>query len=826
MSEPEDPTQQEHTRTGRTVDTLHRALLDNLFYVRGRVPAIAARQDYYQALAYTVRDRLLHRWLRTAQTYQSLQSRTVCYLSAEYLPGPQLGNNLLALGILDNAREAVQRAGLDLEELIEEEAEPGLGNGGLGRLAACYMDSLATLQIPAIGYGLRYEFGIFRQGIEDGWQVEEPDSWLREGNPWELRRTHIAFDLKLGGHTELQVDDQGRQRVRWVPAETIRGVAYDTPIPGHGVYNTNLLRLWAAEATESFDFEVFNTGDYYGAVGRKIRCETISKVLYPNDEPETGKRLRLIQGYLFVSCSLRDMLRLYAQTGAGLEHFHRKFSVQLNDTHPSIAVAELMRLLIDEHGLDWDTAWAVTTRTFAYTNHTLLPEALERWPLPLFAATLPRHMEIVFEINRRFLDEVRIRFPHDHDIIGRVSLIDENGPRFVRMAHLACVGSFSINGVAQLHTDLLAETVLRDFHTLWPERFNNKTNGVSPRRFGNLSNPGLCELLTRLSGPGWAGDPASMRRLEPYADDPGIHQEWQGIKLDRKRVLARYIAEHTGVIVDPQSMFDIQVKRIHEYKRQHLNLLHIITLYNRIKSNPGADVMPRTFVFGGKAAPGYFMAKLIIKLIHSVAEVINRDPAVNQSIQVVFVPNFNVKVAQKIYPAADLSEQISLAGKEASGTGNMKFALNGALTIGTLDGANVEIREAVGAENFFLFGLSAPEVQALKASGYRPFDYYQNSTELREAIGLIRDGFFSHGDRNLFRPLVDHLLNQDDYLLLADYQAYVNCQDDVDRSYRDRDRWTRMSILNVARIGRFSSDRVIGEYCRDIWNVAPVTVNP
>lgn len=826
MSQQEDATQQEHTRTGRTVDTLYRALLDNLFYVRGRVPEMATRQDYYQALAYTVRDRLLHRWLRTAQTYQALQSRTVCYLSAEYLPGPQLGNNLLALGILDNTREAVQRAGFDLEELIEEEEEPGLGNGGLGRLAACYLDSLATLQIPAIGYGLRYEFGIFRQGIEDGWQIEESDSWLREGNPWELRRTHIAFDLKLGGHTEHYFDDQGRQHVRWVPAETIRGVAYDTPIPGYGVYNTNLLRLWAAEATESFDFEVFNTGDYYGAVRRKIRSETISKVLYPNDEPETGKRLRLIQGYLLVSCSLRDMLRLYAQTGAGMEHFHRKFSVQLNDTHPSIAVAELMRLLIDEHGLDWDTAWGVTTRTFAYTNHTLLPEALERWPLPLFAEALPRHLEIVFEINRRFMDEVRIRFPHDHDIIARVSLIDESGPRYVRMAHLACVGSFSINGVAQLHTDLLADTVLRDFHTLWPERFNNKTNGVSPRRFGNLSNPGLCALLTRVSGPGWAGDPASMLRLEPHADDPGIHPEWQGIKLDRKRVLAHYIAEHTGVIVDPESMFDIQVKRLHEYKRQHLNVLHIITLYNRIKSSPGLDVVPRTFIFGGKAAPGYFMAKLIIKLIHSVAEVINRDPAVNQSIRVVFVPNFNVKVGQKIYPAADLSEQISLAGKEASGTGNMKFALNGALTIGTLDGANVEIREAVGAENFFLFGLTAPEVQALKASGYHPADYYNRNLELREAIDLIRDGFFSHGDRNLFRPLVDHLLNHDDYLLLADYQAYVDCQDEVDRSYRDRDHWTRMSMLNVARVGRFSSDRVIGEYCRDIWNVGPVTVNP
>jgi glycogen phosphorylase len=826
MSEDKDLLQHEHTRTGLSVDAVHRALLDNLFYVQGRVPEMATLQDFYQALAYTVRDRLLHRWLRTAQSYQSLRSRTVCYLSAEYLPGPQLGNNLLALGILDNTREAVHKAGLELDDLIEEEEEPGLGNGGLGRLAACYLDSLATLQIPAIGYGLRYEFGIFRQAIADGWQVEESDSWLRNGNPWELRRTHIAFDLKLGGQTEHYVDDHGLQRVRWVQAETLRGVAYDTPIPGYGVYNTNLLRLWAAEATESFDFESFNSGDYYGAVRRKIRSETVSKVLYPNDEPETGKRLRLIQGYLFVSCSLRDMLRLYQQTGDGLEHFDRKFAVQLNDTHPSIAVAELMRLLVDDHALDWDTAWGVVTRTFAYTNHTLLPEALERWPLPLFAETLPRHLEIIFEINRRFLDEVRIRFPHDHDVIARVSLIDETGPRYVRMAHLACVGSYSINGVAQLHTQLLEQTLLRDFHALWPERFNNKTNGISPRRFGNLSNPGLCALLTRVSGPGWAGDPESLRRLEPHADDPAIHPEWRRIKLDRKRVLARYVADQTGVVIDPESMFDIQVKRIHEYKRPHLNLLHIIALYNRIKSNPALDVVPRTFIFAGKAAPGYVMAKLIIKLIHSVAEVVNRDPAVNQLMKVIFVPNFNVKVAQKIYPAADLSEQISLAGKEASGTGNMKFALNGALTIGTLDGANVEIRDEVGVENFFLFGLTAPEVQALKASGYDPAGYYRQNPGLREAIDLIADGFFSHGDRELFRPLVDHLLTRDDYMLLADFQAYVDCQQAVDRAYRDQEHWTRMSMLNVARIGRFSSDRVVSEYCREIWKVQPVTVSP
>ncbi|AHE98589.1 glycogen/starch/alpha-glucan phosphorylase [Thioalkalivibrio paradoxus] len=826
MDETGPLTEHEPTRTGLSVDALHRALLDNLFYVVGRFPAVATRQDYYRALAFTVRDRLLHRWLRTVQTYKEERSRTVCYLSAEYLPGPQLGHNLLALGIFDNTREAVRRVGLELDDLIEEEAEPGLGNGGLGRLAACYLDSLATLQRPAIGYGLRYEFGIFRQRIDNGWQVEVSDSWLRDGNPWELRRPHIAFEIGLGGHTERYLDHHGHTRVRWVPGETIRGVAHDTAIPGYGVFNSNLLRLWAAEATESFDFGSFNAGDYQGAVRRKIRSETISRVLYPNDEPETGKRLRLIQGYLFVSCSLQDMLRIHLAGGEGLDRFPQRFVVQLNDTHPAIAVAELMRLLLDKHGMEWESAWDLTRRTFAYTNHTLLPEALEKWSLTLFEETLPRHLEIILEINQYFLDEVRMRFPHDEALTTRLSLIDETGPRYVRMAHLACVGSFSINGVARLHTALLADTVLRDFHTLWPERFNNKTNGISPRRFGNLSNPDLCALLSRVAGPGWAADAERLRLLEPHAHRREIYPEWRRIKLERKRALARYVADQTGIVVDPESMFDIQVKRIHEYKRQHLNVLHIIALYSRIKMDPTLDAAPRTFVFGGKAAPGYKMAKLIIKLIHSVGEVVNRDPAVRDRLRVVFVPDFNVKVAQRIYPAADLSEQISLAGMEASGTGNMKFALNGALTIGTLDGANVEIREEVGAENFFLFGLTSAEVQARKRSGYCPYDCYRENPVLREAIDLLADGLFSHGDRALFRPLVDHLLQQDDYMLLADFQSYIDCQDRVDRAFRDADSWTRMSMLNVARIGRFSSDRVVQEYCREIWRLEPVTIRP
>jgi starch phosphorylase len=686
------------------------------------------------------------------------------------------------------------------------------------------MESLATLQIPAIGYGNRYEFGIFDQEVRDGWQVEVTDSWLRYGNPWELRRPKLRFDVKLGGHTEPDADGRGGYRVRWVPGETIRGVAYDTPVLGYGVDNVNLLRLWRAEAMESFDLQAFNLGDYYGAVQRKTRSETITKVLYPNDEPEIGKRLRLIQQHFFVSCSLQDMIRIHLQVNGGLHNFHEKYAVQLNDTHPAIAVAELMRLLLDEHGMEWDAAWSVTTRTFAYTNHTLLPEALEKWPVALFGDVLPRHLEIVYEINRRFLDEVRMRYPGDEGRIARLSLIDEGGERYVRMANLACVGSHAVNGVAALHTELLKQTVLRDFYELWPEKFSNKTNGVTPRRFLMLSNPPLARLITRTVGGGWTHDLGQLRGLERVADDAGFHADWRQARRTAKERLAVLIKDRTGVVVDVDSLFDVQVKRIHEYKRQHLNVLHVVTLYNRIKQNPKADVIPRTVVFGGKAAPGYFMAKLIVKLINSVAEVVNRDPDVAGRLKVAFVPDFNVMTGQLIYPAADLSEQISTAGKEASGTGNMKFAMNGALTVGTLDGANVEIREEVGPENFFLFGLTAAEVMRLKESGYRPHELYRDNPRLRDAVDLIGNGHFSHGDTQLFRPLIDSLLSRDDYLVFADYQAYVDCQDEVERAYRDREHWTRMSILNVARVGKFSSDRAIREYAEEIWRVPPMPV--
>jgi glycogen phosphorylase len=809
----------EDVRTGLGVEALKQAFRDNLFYIQGRHPRTATRNDLYMAVAYGVRDRLLRRFITSLDKLFRQDVRVVCYFSAEFLLGPHLGNNLLNLGITEAARQALAAYGIELDDLLEQEEEPGLGNGGLGRLAACYLDSLATLGVPAIGYGIRYEFGIFDQEIRDGWQVERTDKWLRPGNPWEIARPEISCDVKLGGHTEAYQDEDGRSCVRWTPGRVVKGVAYDTFIPGYGVDACSLLRLWSAAAAESFDFAAFNVGDYYGAVEEKMTSENISKVLYPNDEPLQGKQLRLEQQYFFVSCSLQDMIRLHLTRGERLERFHAGFTAQLNDTHPSIAVAELLRLLVDEHRMDWDTAWEVTRKTFAYTNHTLLPEALETWSLPLFARVLPRHLEVIYEINRRFLDEVRERYAGDESRVRRLSLIDESGERAVRMANLACVGSHAVNGVAALHTDLLKRDVLRDFFDLWPEKFSNKTNGVTPRRFLVLSNPQLTQLITDTIGERWITRLDDLRRLEASADNVDFQRRWRQIKLDNKHTLAARIAQRTGIQVSPDSLFDIQVKRLHEYKRQHLNMLYAVTLYNRLKRHPGADVTPRTVIFGGKAAPGYVMAKLIIKLITSVAEVVNTDPEVGDRLKVVFFPNFNVQNSQWIYPAAELSEQISTAGKEASGTGNMKFAMNGALTIGTLDGANVEIREEVGADNFFLFGLTAEQVAELKTGGYRPRDYYEANPHLREALDQLSAGVFSNGDANLFKPLTDSLLEHDPYLLLADYQSYVDCQDRVDAAYRDPLQWTRMSILNVARIGKFSSDRAIREYCEEIWQV-------
>jgi starch phosphorylase len=813
----------EETRSGLSPSTIAKAFRDNLAYICARFPAVATRNDQYMALAYTVRDRLLDRWISTAQTYYQQRSRSVCYLSAEFLMGPQLGNNLVNLGIYDQVKEAMGQLNLDLEELLEQEEEPGLGNGGLGRLAACYLDSMATLQVPGIGYGIRYEFGIFQQTLRDGWQVELTDKWLRLGNPWEIARPEIVFDVKLGGRTETYREGE-KLRVRWVPERVVRGMAYDTPVVGYGGNTVNLLRLWKAEAAESFDFQAFNTGDYYGAVTEKMVSENITKVLYPNDEPPQGKKLRLQQQYFFVSCAIQDMIRMYRQRTDSMDELHEKFTVQLNDTHPAIAVAELMRLLVDEHEVPWDQAWRITEKTFGYTNHTLMPEALEVWPLPLFASLLPRHLEIIYEINRRFLEQVRLRFPGDEALVASLSLIDENGPRYVRMANLACVGSRVINGVAKLHTDLLKSGILSNFVAFSPEKFTNVTNGVTPRRFLLLSNPGLTNLINKRIGREWVKHFDQLKGLEECGEDPDFRREWQEVKLRNKQALARVILDRTGVDVNPESLFDIQVKRLHEYKRQHLNLLHIVTLYNRLRRQPGLDLTPRTFIFGGKAAPGYAMAKLIIKLVNAVADVINRDPVIEDRLKVVFLPNFNVKNAQRIYPAADLSEQISTAGLEASGTGNMKFSLNGALTIGTLDGANIEIREEVGHENFFLFGLTAAQVKETKALGYRPRDYYQSDPELKEALDLIKSGAFSQENPGLFHPLVDALLNHDEFMLLADFRSYVDCQQKVSQAYRDQETWILKSILNVARMGYFSSDRSIREYCERVWGTQPVAI--
>jgi starch phosphorylase len=812
----------EHVRTGTSPGAFKSAFMDNLNYSVGVPLEISTAEDRYHAVALSVRDRILQRWVKQDAQWNIPGIRQVSYLSAEFLVGPHLGNDLLNLGIRENVRQAMAELDLDLEQLVGLEEEPGLGNGGLGRLAACYLDSLATLGYPATGYGIRYEFGSFDQIIKDGWQIEVTEKWLRFGNVWEIPRPHLAQVVKLGGHSEHYTDEHGMHRIRWMPGRVVVGTPYDTPIIGHRVDTCSLLRLWSAEAAQSFDFADFNRGDYYGAVQEKVYSENISKVLYPNDELIQGKQLRLEQQYFFVACSIKDMIRLCLRRGLPLDRFHEMFCIQLNDTHPAIAIAELMRQLIDKHIMSWEQAWEITCKSFSYTNHTLLPEALEKWPLSLFASILPRHIEIILEINHRFLDEVRVRYPGDVEKVERMSIIDEKDEKYVRMANLAVIGSHAVNGVAELHSELVKSQLLSDFYEIAPEKFHNVTNGVTPRRFMALSNPGLARLIDERIGEGWLTDLYRLKALEAYANEAGFQQAWADIKRANKICLAKIIQHKTGIKVDPASLFDIQVKRIHEYKRQHLNVLNIITLYQRIKHDPGFLATPRTFIFGGKAAPGYFMAKLIIKLINAVSEVVNHDPQVRDLIKVVFLPDYNVKHAQNIYPAADLSEQISTAGKEASGTGNMKFSMNGALTIGTLDGANVEIREEVGVENFFLFGLNTAQVAELKAAAYNPYDYYHCDMELKQTIDLINCGLFSHGNTELFRPLTDHLLHHDEYLLMADYRSYVDCQQEVDHAYRDPAHWTRMSILNVARMGKFSSDRAIREYGKHIWHVEPL----
>ena len=808
------------TQVERSQEAFDQAFRDNLYYTRGQAIYTATGHDLYTALAHTVRDYMMYNWQQNVDCYFRQNPKFVYYLSAEYLIGQQLEKNLLYTDTYEFARQSTLQQGINLADLLNLDIEPGLGNGGLGRLSACFMDSLATLNIPAVGYGIRYEYGIFRQSFRDGWQVESPDEWLYYGNPWEFPQPDDMVEVGFGGWTESYEDADGNNRVRWHPGQTIMGQPYHTLVPGYKTKTVNMLRLWSARATREFDLQLFDVGDYSRAVEQKTSSENVTKVLYPNDNTPQGKELRLKQQYFFVACSLNNIIKRFMIKNVDWEELPDIAVIHLNDSHPVIAIAEFMRLLVDTYTVSWERAWDITTRAFAATQHTLLPEALEKWPVWLMEKVLPRHLEIIYEINRRFLDDVRMTFPGDIGRVERLSIIEEGREKQVRMANLACVGSYSVNGVAELQSELLRTRVFPDFAAMWPEKFGNKTNGVTPRRFMRLANPILAELITERIGNGWLTHLEELAQLEDFVDDPEFRREWRAMKRANKAQLADYVSEKLGLDLNTDSMFDVMVKRLHEYKRQLLKALHIIHLYQQLKANPEAEQAPTTFIFGAKAAPGYYMAKLIIKLINAVADVVNRDPVSADSLRVVFIPNFNVTSGHLIYPAADISEQISLAGKEASGTGNMKFALNGALTVGTLDGANIEIRERVGAENFFLFGLTTEEVFATRESGYNPRDYYEANAALREAIDWIANGQFSGGDMNLFRPIVDSLLYHDEYMLCADFAGYIAAQEEVAAAYADQERWTTMSILNAARSGFFSSDRTIAEYNRDIWRAS------
>jgi starch phosphorylase len=813
-----------NARSAVDVDTLKRAFADHLQYSQAKDEHSATALDRYFAVAYAVRDRLMRRWIQTQQAYYKADAKRVYYLSLEFLMGRALENNLVNLGLHDNMRAALSDLGLDLTDLLAQEPDAGLGNGGLGRLAACFLDSMATLALPAYGYGIRYEFGIFDQEIRNGHQVERPEEWLRHGNAWEVARPEYVVPVKLYGRTEHVVDERGKHRVRWVDARHVLGMPYDVPIAGFRNGTVNTLRLWRARASEELDLADFNAGDYMRAVEEKDLTENISKVLYPNDLTVMGKELRLQQQYFFVACSIHDIVNRHLKMHDGFGAFTDKVAIQLNDTHPAVAVAELMRLLVDEHELEWDDAWEICQATFGYTNHTLMPEALERWTVDLFGRVLPRHLEIVYEVNRRFIEGVRASGKADEPALGRMSIIEDGPVKQVRMANLAVVASRSVNGVAALHTELLKKELFRDFHALWPERFNNKTNGVTPRRWLLVANPELARAITEAIGPDWVTDAERLRELEPLADDTGFRRLFRGIKRENKERLAAHARDHLGFDLDPDSLFDVQVKRIHEYKRQLLAALRLAGEYLRMKADPTYRPLPRTFLFGGKAAPGYATAKLVIKLANSIADVVNADRDVQGHLAVHFLRNYRVSLAERIFPAADVSEQISTAGTEASGTGNMKFALNGAVTLGTLDGANVEIREAVGPDNFFLFGLTVEEVAALRARGFRPRERYEADRTLKGVLDAIGSGLFSPDEPHLFRPLVDSLLDVDRYLVLADYASYCAAQNELALAYQDPERWTRMAILNVARSGRFSSDRTIRQYAEEIWRVRPVPI--
>ena len=807
-----------------TVDAFTRAFLRELNFGQGVELAHSSVNDQYLALARTVRQYLMSRWLETQRRQRHAQAKSVAYLSAEFLLGRQLGNALLGTGLEDVAAEALRGLDIDIATLRDAEVEPGLGNGGLGRLAACFIDSLATLSVPSVGYGIRYEYGIFRQTFVDGQQVEQPDSWLELGSPWEFPHPESAVTVGFGGQTSDVVGMDGVSRRVWTPSWSVLGVPYNYMVPGFENGNVNTLRLWSAKATRAFDLQIFNSGQYAEAVRAQTFAENISKVLYPEDSTPQGKELRLQQQYFFVACSLRNFIDQVLPEHFDLHNLPDRVIFQLNDTHPVIAVPELMRILVDEKGYAWDEAWAITQQCFAYTCHTLLPEALEVWPVELLGRLLPRHLEIIYKINDGFLAEVRAAFPGDELKVRRMSIVADHPERGVRMAYLATVAGAKVNGVAELHSQLLRDKLLDDFASLWPDKFTNVTNGVTPRRFVRLSNPALSGLITEAIGDGWVTDLERLRELEPLADDAEFLRRFREVKVANKVRLAELLERRDGIDIDPDAMIDVMVKRLHEYKRQMLKLLHVVTLYDRILSGklPIEQVMPRTFVFGAKAAPGYRMAKQIIALINAVGRTINADPALQGKLRVAFPANYNVTLAETLVPAADLSEQISLAGKEASGTGNMKFALNGALTVGTLDGANVEILDLVGEDNFFLFGLTEPEVEEVVAQGYRPSAFYESNLHLRRALDLIASGVFSGGDRSTFEPIVSNLLYDDRFLVLADYQAYLDAQERVEKAYAKPDAWTRSTVLNVARSGFFSSDRSMRDYLDRIWHATPV----
>ena len=801
-------------------------IIDELKFTLARDSVTASRREWWIATSMAIQRIIISRMMKTLAVHNEGNVRRVYYLSMEFLMGRLFVNNMIAAGVLEEVTEALQNLGHPLEETRDEEYDMALGNGGLGRLAACFLDSLATLDLPAVGYGIHYEYGLFKQEFRDGYQVELPDAWIQYGSPWEIIRPQHKQEIPVYGHVEMVTDEKGKEKPVWTGFRKLIGIPYDIPIPGYGTETVNFLRLWESKAPEEFDFDAFNRGGYEEAVRQKNMAETISKVLYPNDHTEAGKELRLLQQYFFVACSLRDIIRRFQKDNSDWETFPDKVAIQLNDTHPAIGIPELQRLLVDEFGLSWKKAWSIVTRTFAYTNHTLMPEALEKWGVSLFRKVLPRHLQIIFEINKNFLDEVEKKWPGDTDKKRTLSLIEESGEQMVRMGNLSVVGSHSVNGVAAIHTALIKSDLFPDFHALWPKKINNKTNGITPRRWLLGCNPRLADLITRNIGHGWERDLDRLRELEPMADDASFREEFMAVKHANKVKLAKRIFDECGVEVDPSAMFDVQIKRLHEYKRQHLNLLHIMALYRRLTENPDLDVPSRVFIFAAKAAPGYDVAKLIIKAINAVGAKINSDERIKGKIKVVFMPNYRVSLAQRIVPAADLSEQISTAGKEASGTGNMKLALNGAITIGTLDGANVEIREEVGDENIFIFGNTVEEVHKLQAKGYNPAEFYKSNAELAAVIDWLGTDYFTSAERrDVLTPLRDNLLYHDPFLCLADFESYCQAQEKVSKAFKDKARWGKMAVLNTARVGKFSSDRTIAEYAKDIWKLKPVKVN-